>query len=121
MRDERYHDLDAVRAAAMLLGVVLHVCIFFMPSSRLYWGTGENHGDILNLQLLSFIHLFRMELFFLLAGFFAELVASRKGFPHLVKDRLKRIGIPFCAGVLLVMPLHKLLMHGYGNLSLIHI
>ena len=115
MNGERYHDLDAVRAAAMLLGIVLHVCIFFMPSSRLFWGAGEYHGDIINLQLLSFIHLFRMELFFLLAGFFAELVASRKGFPHLVKDRLKRIGIPFCAGVLLVMPLHKLLMHGYGN------
>ena len=29
--NRRYHDLDFVRAAAMLLGLLLHVCIFFMP------------------------------------------------------------------------------------------
>ena len=69
--NRRYHDLDFVRAAAMLLGLLLHVCIFFMPPEKYFWASGDYNGDVLNSQFLSFIHLFRMQLFFLLAGFFA--------------------------------------------------
>ncbi len=115
----RYHDLDFVRSAAMLLGLVLHVCIMFMPPFQLFWGTGEYQGDELNLEFLSFIHLFRMQIFFLMAGFFAELVTDRKGFGFLVRDRVKRILLPFLVGVVLLMPIHTMLMKGssgyYGN------
>ncbi|MAI33066.1 MAG: hypothetical protein CMM07_15530 [Rhodopirellula sp.] len=109
-RSQRYHDLDFVRATAMLLGLLLHVCIFFMPSHKYFWGSGEYFGDVLDLQFLNFIHLFRMQLFFFMAGFFAELVIDRKGLHHLVKDRLKRIVLPFIIGLVLLMPLHILLV-----------
>ena len=109
-RTQRYHDLDFVRATAMLLGLLLHVCIFFMPSHKYFWGTGEYFGDVLDLQFLNFIHLFRMQLFFFMAGFFAELVIDRKGLHHLVNDRLKRIVLPFIIGLVLLMPLHILLV-----------
>ena len=98
---ERYHGLDFVRAIAMLLGLVLHVCIFFMPADNYLWFSGEYSGDPVNRWLLNFIHLFRMELFFLMAGFFAELVIIRKGFSNLVRDRAKRILMPFIFGVLI--------------------
>ena len=109
-RTQRYHDLDFVRATAMLLGLLLHVCIFFMPSHKYFWGTGEYFGDVLDLQFLNFIHLFRMQLFFFMAGFFAELVIDRKGLRHLVNDRLKRIVLPFIIGLVLLMPVHILLV-----------
>lgn len=109
-RTQRYHDLDFVRATAMLLGLLLHVCIFFMPAHKYFWGTGEYFGDVLDLQFLNFIHLFRMQLFFFMAGFFAELVIDRKGLHHLVNDRLKRIVLPFIIGLVLLMPLHILLV-----------
>ena len=112
METKRYHDMDFVRAAAMLLGLILHVCIFFGPPRILFWGAGEASGDVANQQLVSFIHLFRMQLFFLMAGFFAQLVIDRKGFRHLVRDRLKRILLPFLAGILLLMPIHVILMNG---------
>jgi len=112
MESKRYHDMDFVRAAAMLLGLVLHVCIFFGPPRIIFWGAGEPRGDVANLQIVSFIHLFRMQLFFLMAGFFAQLVIDRKGFGHLVRDRFKRILLPFLAGVLLLMPIHVILMNG---------
>ncbi len=115
MQNERYHDLDFIRAAAMLLGLLLHVCIFFMPPRELFWGTGEYVGDEINLQFLSFIHLFRMQLFFLMAGFFAQLVIDRKSYRYLVGDRFKRILIPFVAGILILMPVHLLLMNGGGG------
>ena len=47
-----------------------------------------------------------MQLFFMMAGFFAELVIDRKGIAHIVKDRVKRIFIPFIFGILILMPLH---------------
>lgn len=71
MNQERYHDLDLVRAGAMLLGLILHVCIFFISCGRYSPVSGEYQGDPLNEALLNVIHLFRMQLFFMLAGFFA--------------------------------------------------
>ena len=103
-----------VRAAAMLLGLLLHVCIFFMPPEKYFWGSGDYSGDILNAQFLNFIHLFRMQLFFLLAGFFAELVVDRKGLSTFVLDRLKRILLPFVVGVLVMVPVFTLLNGNFG-------
>ena len=117
METRRYHDLDFVRAAAMLLGLVLHVSIFFTPSDVLFWGAGEYSGDEVNRRLVAFIHLFRMQLFFLMAGFFAQLVIDRKGFQHLVGDRLKRILLPFVAAIVLLIPIHILLMNGMGIMN----
>ena len=117
MENRRYHDLDFVRAAAMLLGLVLHVSIFFAPEDIVFWGAGEYSGDEVNRQLVAFIHLFRMQLFFLMAGFFAQLVIDRKGFGHLVGDRLKRILLPFIAAILLMIPIHILLMNGIGIMN----
>ncbi len=96
----------------MLLGLVLHVCVFFMPPREFSWWSGEYQGDEVNLQFWNLIHLFRMQLFFLMAGFFAELVIDRKGQKHLVLDRAKRIVLPFTAGVLLLMPFHMVVAMG---------
>lgn len=117
MEVRRYHDLDFVRAAAMLLGLVLHVSIFFAPADIVFWGSGEHSGDDANRQLVGFIHLFRMQLFFLMAGFFAQLVIDRKGFKHLLGDRAKRILLPFLAAIILIIPIHMLLMNGMGIMN----
>src|SRR5262245_53701393 len=50
------------------------------------------------------IHVFRLPLFFLVAGFFAALMLDRRGTAALVRNRGIRIGIPFVVGVLLVVP-----------------
>ena len=76
----RYHDMDFVQASAMLLGLVLYVHLLPAPE-ELSWWSGEYRDDKVNLQFWNLIHLFRMQLFFLMAGFFAELVIDRKGFP----------------------------------------
>ena len=72
----RYHGLDFVRAVAMMLGVVLHVSMFFCDENTFHWLAGEYNRDPINTFALKAIHLFRMQLFMLLAGFFAELVLS---------------------------------------------
>ena len=103
-KQERYHGLDFVRAVAMMLGVVIHTCCFFRDDIIGLWPAGDYHGDPLNTFTVKFIHFFRMQLFMLLAGFFAELVLQRKGMNLLMGDRIKRILWPFLIGIFLFMP-----------------
>ena len=72
----RYHGLDALRAIAMILGIVVHASLPFFDT-RGIWPSDEYESPLIQ-SIFSFIHLWRMPLFFILAGFFANLVISRK-------------------------------------------
>ena len=100
----RYHGLDLVRSLAMLLGVVLHVILFFMQHQDHIWMLGERYPDPLNRLVFEFIHLFRMQLFMMMGGFFAQLVIDRKGLKYFVRDRSKRMLLPFILCSILLVP-----------------
>ena len=50
-------------------------------------------------------HSFRMELFFLIAGFFSHMSYHRNGAVPFMKSRFTRIAIPFCVGWFILRPL----------------
>jgi len=102
---ERYHGLDFVRAVAMMLGLSVHVNVFFSSEDWLFFNTGEYHGDPINQFIAFFIFQFRMPLFYMLAGFFALLVIDRKGLGFITRDRVKRIGIPLVVGIVILVPI----------------
>ena len=92
---ERLHALDAVRAGALLLGVLLHATMPFLPGQQV-WMVRDEQSTALG--VLFFVpHIFRMALFFLIAGFFARLSFHRRGLGSFVRDRLKRIAVPLVA------------------------
>jgi glucan biosynthesis protein C len=96
---ERLHALDAVRGFALLLGIVLHATLSFMPTgpSRV-WIIQDIHPRITLGVLFFAIHVFRMTTFFLIAGFFAHLSFHRRGASGFIKDRLQRIALPLVIG-----------------------
>ena len=95
VRSERLHALDAVRAGALLLGVIFHATMSFLPGQQVWMVRDEQSTT---LGLLFFVpHIFRMSLFFLIAGFFARMSLHRRGFGSFVRDRLKRIAVPLVA------------------------
>lgn len=102
---QRFHSLDAVRACALLAGIVLHATMAFLPGfGDLRWPIiDKSTSDTLGLTFFV-IHIFRMALFFIIAGFFARLLHQRLGTGGLIKNRLRRIGLPFVAAMVLVMP-----------------
>jgi glucan biosynthesis protein C len=103
---ERYHSLDFLRALAMYLGVILHVTILFGSTDRILWNFySEYYQDSFNYQITWGIHLFRMQFFYIIAGFFAEMVYLKKGGKYYSKNRLKRILVPFIFGCLIIYPL----------------
>lgn len=95
---ERLHGLDALRAGALLLGVLLHASISFLPGAKFFWMVSDNQKTVLLGPVFFVIHIFRMPLFFMLAGYFAYLVLQKKGWAGFIKDRFKRITLPLLLG-----------------------
>jgi glucans biosynthesis protein C len=100
---ERLHALDGLRAVAMLLGIVLHAGMSF-TTIDVPWPAHDvraGHGFD---ALVGLIHGFRMQVFFFLAGFFGHLLWKRLGTRGFLAQRGKRIGIPFVAGLVVIVP-----------------
>jgi glucan biosynthesis protein C len=95
---ERLHALDAVRGFALLLGVVYHATISFLPSPTKIWIVEDSHRSVALALLFFVIHVFRMTTFFLIAGFFAHMSFHRRGAKVFIEDRLKRIALPLLLG-----------------------
>jgi peptidoglycan/LPS O-acetylase OafA/YrhL len=95
---ERLHALDAVRGFALLLGIVLHATMSFIPAPSRIWVIQDSHPSMTLGVLFFVIHVFRMTTFFLIAGFFAHMSFHRRGAWDFIKDRLQRIALPFVVG-----------------------
>lgn len=89
---KRYHALDSLRAVMMLLGVYLHVIVCYSPIGG--WPFKDPQTSSAFLPMLVFVHIFRMPIFFVMAGFFAALLYSRRGAFGLAANRAKRILLP---------------------------
>src|SRR5262245_25938284 len=102
--DDRYHALDCLRAFAMFLGVVLHAGVSFMTRPPVFWTVRDNDPHPLTQVFMFTVHNFRMQLFFLLAGFFGCLLYARYGVSGMARHRVKRVAIPFVLGMLFIIP-----------------
>ncbi len=98
---ERLHGLDALRAGALLLGVVLHASLSFFPQQ--IWIVADESRAIGAAWLFFAIHLFRMTAFFLIAGLFAHMMLARKGWLGFARNRTSRITGPLVVFWLPVM------------------
>lgn len=85
--NERLHALDTVRALALLLGIVLHAAHPYLTGLK-GWVTIESPSDTLAVIWYT-IHMFRMPLFFLIAGFFGRMMLEKRGTAGFIKDRSK--------------------------------
>jgi ABC-type multidrug transport system ATPase subunit/peptidoglycan/LPS O-acetylase OafA/YrhL len=103
---DRLHALDAVRAFALLAGVVLHAAMSFLPG---FAGVGWPLADVspsTSLGLTFYvIHIFRMTLFFVIAGLFGHLLYHRLGVRGFVRNRAIRIVVPLVVGWIVVFPM----------------
>jgi glucan biosynthesis protein C len=97
---DRLHALDAVRGFALLLGVALHGAQPYVAG--IPWVTAEPPSTLVA-GLWYTIHLFRMPLFFLIAGFFGRSVLERRGTLGFINDRSRRILIPLVVGLPVIM------------------
>jgi glucan biosynthesis protein C len=101
---DRFHALDALRAAAMFLGILLHGMLSFTDLRVPFWPAHDSERSQACDLFIFLVHDFRMQVFFFLAGFFGALLWQSRGPLGTIHHRLLRIVLPFGLALLLVQP-----------------
>lgn len=110
---KRLHHLDAARAALLLLGLPFHVATkaFFEMNPP---ATAFQQSLLIG-GWASITHVFRMFAFFMLAGYFAGMMRTRKGGRAWLAERARRLLLPLVASLatlgLVQFGLQETLMH----------
>jgi glucan biosynthesis protein C len=105
---ERYCGLDALRAFASVLVVVLHAGIPYMAGGfpGLIWCIRDDAARSAVVTAICWkIDTFIMPLFFVMGGFLACHSGQRSGPVTLVKNRLVRLGAPFALALVVILPI----------------
>jgi hypothetical protein len=103
----RLPALDAARSLALLVGIVFHG-LESLTFVKLYNVAQDTQSSPVLEAVYYLCHLFRMQLYFLMSGFFAHLLYHRRGPQEFVANRVQRLLLPF----LLFWPLNYLLVAG---------
>jgi len=105
-RSTRLYYMDNLRALAMLVGLFFHAALAYSPLLHSFWpaADAQNHWSFDVFAQLT--HLFRMPVFFMMAGFFCALLWQKRGGIAFCKNRLLRIALP----LVLFLPLLTLCM-----------
>jgi hypothetical protein len=92
----------------MLLGIVLHVALSFIegPATGEWVYRDPQHSPAAGLIFLA-IHVFRMPVFFVMAGIFAALIWHRQGVRGFIRHRIYRLLLPLLAGWIVLFPIVK--------------
>jgi surface polysaccharide O-acyltransferase-like enzyme len=103
---ERVFALDALRAIMMMLGIVIHASITYgVFDYKTGWSFKDSNTNPIFDLVVSYIHSFRMPVFFVVSGYFGALLFYKKGPKAMLMNRYKRIVLPLAAGVLIIWPL----------------
>ena len=102
---KRYYAFDSLRAAMMFLGVIIHCAMSYSNSNDMSWPLRAKDTSTVFFILVEFIHTFRMPVFFLIAGFFGALLFFNKSPELMIKNRFKRIFLPFLVFLFVLYPI----------------
>ena len=92
---QRLHYLDNLRALAMIGGVFFHAALAYSPVLHNLWLTADSNQSVVVDIVSWFSHLFRMPVFFVIAGFFVAYLVGKRGMGGMLANRAKRILLPF--------------------------
>lgn len=113
----RMYDMDFLRSVAMFLGILLHGTGFLLPAD--VWPVHvQPYVDNRSLRenpysyVFSMIHGFRIPLFFVLSGFFSTMLLRKRGLKYLAMHRVRRVGLPFLAATVTIIPVTSWLFLG---------
>ena len=111
----RHHALDALRAAMMFLGIYLHAVVAYSPHGGWPFKPPQLTTTLDFSMIL--LHVFRMPVFYVMAGFFAALLLQRYGSRRAIVNRFWRIVVPFVVGWIIIYPL-VMFMTAFGRRGL---
>ncbi len=115
--NERRYDIDWLRTFSIFLLIIYHAYAIFQP-----WGKGV--GIIQNEKpldsLVAIMHLigaWRIPLLFFISGMGMAFSLKKRSRSQLFSERTRRIFIPFLFGVLIIVPIHKIIFQNFYDLD----
>ena len=105
---ERMHSLDALRAIALLAVVFAHTAMSFAVKCPPGWAACDSSKSFLFDFFIFAIVGFAMQIFFLLAGYFSVSLIFKKGLTEYVRNRMKRIVVPFILSLIIIVPIMQI-------------
>jgi glucans biosynthesis protein C len=93
--EARLNYMDNLRALAMLAGVLFHAGLAYSVALNPFWPTADAGHSVWVDVVAWFSHLFRMPLFFVVAGFFTALLVAKRGLVSMLRNRFARVLLPF--------------------------
>ncbi len=88
----------------MLLGLILHSTEVYLVSENGPWPKDPNATSIYLDYMEYLIHIFRMPIFFIMAGFFGAMLFYKRGRTRMIRNRVKRIFLPFVVFLMILYP-----------------
>ncbi len=102
--NRRFHAFDSLRGIMMLIGVYMHIACGYTNIPDTWWYTEKNAHWFFDFSIL-FFHVFRLPIFFVMAGFFAALLYERRGWQGLMVNRVKRLVLPLFVAMVTLYPI----------------
>lgn len=95
----REYFFDSIRASLMLLGIPFHLSLIY---SAHHWSVNSEVSSAWLTIFNDFIHAFRMQVFFVISGYFSYMLYLRYQPQQWLKFRAERIGIPLLSAIPLI-------------------
>lgn len=110
---QREFFLDSIRAWLMLLGIPFHISLIY---SSHQWHVNSLTPSAWLTLFNDFIHAFRMQVFFVISGYFSYMLFLRYPRKRWWKVRVERVGIPMLTAIpLLTLPQFLMLQQVKGK------
>ncbi|EMA8637726.1 glucans biosynthesis protein MdoC [Cronobacter malonaticus] len=110
---QREFFLDSIRAWLMLLGIPFHISLIY---STHQWHVNSLTPSVSLTVFNDFIHAFRMQVFFVISGYFSYMLFLRYPRKRWWKVRVERVGIPMLTAIpLLTLPQFLMLQYVKGR------
>lgn len=110
---QREYFLDSIRAWLMLLGIPFHISLIYSSHT---WHVNSADSSWWLTVFNDFIHAFRMQVFFVISGYFSYMLFLRYPLKRWWKVRVERVGIPMLIAIpLLTLPQFIMLQYVKGK------
>lgn len=118
MNIERRYDIDWLRVIAIAFLLLYHIAIVFQPWAMFIAFIRSNEISTAIWQPMTMLNVWRIPILFYVSGMGVYFALRKRNTIALLKERTKRILLPFLFGMVAITPLHMFVFQDYYNLGL---
>jgi peptidoglycan/LPS O-acetylase OafA/YrhL len=118
MKTERRYDIDWLRVIAIGLLLIYHIAIVFQPWALFIGFIKSDESLEAVWKPMTMINVWRIPFLFFVSGMGLYFAMRKRNWKQLLRERTKRILLPFAFGIVAITPLHMYIFQKYYHMSL---